>query len=359
MEKGIIISSVVLSNAFKEAGKVKTHNSIPITEYFMIECQHDKVFLVKTNLEDTIKIRLNCEWNFAGSFLLTADVGALMSKIEEQPITVKIRDEDFQIVYVGGEDFSTNFAVDLAQDYITHESGTFESIGAMDYTVFRTMIEKLAPFLSTDELREETTGFCFNNTHAVATNGHMLRYIPNKGIKIKGKDEIIVRNILPYLPKPSKNASYGDVYFDISTDFKIIKIEFEDHVIYSRLIDERYPAYKDVIPQDFSTEFSASNSALKQIIDQALLFANKTTGMIKINVNDQLEISAEDLDFNKEFNRKINYIQKSGEDILFAINGKKLLICIKHLDDKIKFQLKPDTAIILNDEILLMPIQIN
>ena len=63
-KQGIIISSVDLRLAFVEASKVKPSKDIPITENYLIECEKNKCWLVRTNLEDTIKIEWNFEWNF-------------------------------------------------------------------------------------------------------------------------------------------------------------------------------------------------------------------------------------------------------------------------------------------------------
>lgn len=359
MEKGIIISSVALSNAFKELSKVKAYKNWPITDSLKLECFPDEVLLSKSNLVNTVQIRLNCEWNSGCSFLLDNNVGALMLKIEEQPVQIRIKDDDDTIVYIQGDDFNVKFVVDKAENFVSHEYNTFNVIGAMDYPVFRSALEKLTPFLSTDELIPAMNGFCFNKDHVTATDGLTLRYIQNPGLKFKGMDDIILRNIIPYLPKPSKILSFGDAYFDISEDKKIIKIEFNDHIIYSKLIDEKYPDYKAVIPNEFNTEFTIENKALKQVTDQALIFANKTTNQVKINVNGKLDFSAEDFDFSNEFNRSIDYIEKSGDDIVFGVNGKLLVKCLKYLDDKVKVELvDPVKPIILNSEVLLMPVMI-
>lgn len=368
MKKGIIVSSVVLRNAFKECTKVKPIKSIPITESFLLECSPKRTFLVRSNLEDTVKVELGCECNFTGTFLLEASIGKLMAKVEEQPVSINIIDDDVNIVYVYGEDFQTKIVVGDPGNYISREK-EYSEVGSMSYNELRSKLERLVPFLSTDGLRPALTGFCFDEKNIVATNGHIVMRISYCGFDVKakesphnnfkGRDGIIVSNIFKYLPK---NKLEDVITFSLSTDRSCVKIEFHNHVIYSRLIDEGFPDYKSVWPSGFVTEFnlgSLGSLGFKRTIDQALIFANQSTKMIVINVSDKLNVHAEDIDYATEFNKTIEGVDISGEPMKFAVNGKLLADCLRQVSGDIKFQLKaPNQALILNDDILLMPILI-
>ncbi len=355
MKKGIIVSSVVLSNAFKEAGKVKPYSGIPCTESFLLECSPETVYLVRSNLEDTVKVELGCECNFTGAFLLEASIGKLMAKIEEQPVSINIIDEDVETVYVCGDDFETKIVTDHPDDYISHEKDNFKEIGSMGYDEFRAILERLVPFLSKDGLRPAMTGFCFDATNVTATNGNMLRTIPYCGFDVPDKDEIIVRNIFPYLPKLKVSSNVI-----LSVSDKNVKIEFCGHVIYSRLINENYPNYQAVIPRDFVTEFSVGNGSFKKVIEQAMIFANKSTNQINIDVTDKVVIDSEDFDFGNEFSKTMEYKSMSGRHMKFAVNGKIFLECLKYLGDDVNFQLAgTNKGMMLNSEVFLMPIAIS
>ena len=369
MKKGIIVSSVVLSNAFKEAGKVKPIKHIPITKSFLLECSPHRTYLVRSNLEDTVKVELGCECNFTGAFLLEASIGKLMAKIEEQPVSINIIDDDVITIYIYGEGFQTKIVTDHPDDYISHKKEKYKEVGSMSYNELRSNLERLVPFLSTDGLRLSTTGFCFDEKNIVATNGHMVRVIPYCGFEIPvsnpqdlpgkvipGEKEFILSNIFKYLPR---NKMKDVITFSLSADRLRVKIEFYNHVIYSKLINKRFPNYEDVWVKDFVTEFSLVNLELKKSIEQAMIFANASTNMIIINVGDKVDIHSEDLDYNTEFNKALEFKDKSGKPMKFAVNGKLLLVCLKHFDSEVKFQLAaPNRSVILNDEILLMPLMI-
>lgn len=370
MKKGIIVSSVVLSNAFKEASKVKPYKGLPCTESFLLECSPDRTYLVRSNIEDTVKVELGCECNFTGAFLLEASIGKLMAKIEDQPISINIMDDDVKTVYVYGDGFQTKIGTDHPDDYITHVKKEYKEVGSMDYNELRSMLERLVPFLSTDELRPTMTGFCFDESNVTATNGHVLRTIPYCGFNIEasksqlkevhgkvipGRNEFIVSNMFKYLPKNLKD----DITFSLSAERSHVKVEFYNHVIYAKLIDDRYPDYKAVWITDFVTEFSLKSLDLKKTIEQAMIFTNKSTNQININVGDEVEIHSEDLDFATEFNKTLEDVDISGMPMKFAVSGRWLLECLKHFDGEVRFQLAaPNKGIILNDEILLMPMMI-
>ncbi len=366
MKKGIVVSSVVLSNAFKECMKVKPNSHIPIMESFLLECSPDKVYLVRSNIDDTVKVELGCECNFTGAFLLEASVGKLMAKVEEQPISININDDDVTKVFIYGEGFQTVILVGNPMDYIANK-GKYKKVGSMSYNELRSNLERLVPFLATDELRPAMTGFCIDEKNMMATNGYMVRVIPYSGFKIPiskpeggqpGKNEFILTNIFKYLPK---NKMKDVITFSLSEDRLRVKIEFYGHTIYSRLIDERYPDYEAVWVknEDFVTEFKLKTLELKRTLEQALVFANQSTKHVVINVGTKVDIHTEDLDYETEFNRTIEDVETSGKGMEIGVNGKLLLECMKHFDSEVKFQLAaPNRALILNDEVLIMPVML-
>ncbi len=365
-KKGIIISSVGLKLAVIEAAKVKSCKDLLITENYLIECKKDKCWLVKTNLEDTIKIELNCEWNFEGSFLIEPDIVKLFNKIDEQPIELCIDIENPTMVYLTGDGFETSFQTDHPDDFPLTGEGEFREIGSLHSNTFRETLEKLSPFLRKDALRPAMQGYCIDGEQIAATDGHRLSWFrctgidctaPKAGMEaFQPANELVIRNILPYL---RKKVMKGD-FIQFSRTDTVLKLEEYGRVLYTRLINHPYPKYRNVIPKDFNTTIRFKNEVLSKVLEQSLIFANKTSYQIMLKINNSLTVTAEDLDFNRDFKSEISSISKEGDDVTIGINGKLALGCLKHLPEDIKMDIQgPNKAIVMNDELLLMTLSIN
>lgn len=364
-KQGIIISSEGLRLAFVEASKVKPSKDLSITESYLIECKKNKCWLVRTNLEDTIKIELNCEWNFEGSFLIDPDIATLFNKIDEQPISIHIHAEYPTKVYLIGDDFETSFETDHPDDFPITVKGEFREIGGLRYNAFRETLGKLSPFLCKDPLKLAMAGYCIDDEQIAATDGHRLRWIKSPGIDctapkagmeaFQPANELVIRNILPYLRKKAMKEDW--IQFSRTDD--ILKIESFGRIIYTTLIDKPYPTYRNVIPMDFNTTIEIENKVLSKVLEQSLIFANKITSQIMLTINSILTVRSEDLGF-REFQRDIPLISKEGDDVKIGINGRLALECLKHLPADVKMDIQgPNRAIVMNDELLLMTININ
>ena len=309
---------------------------------------------------------MNCEWNFEGAFLIEPDIVKLFAKIDEQPIKLSIDIDIPTKVYLTGDDFETSFETDHPDDFPITVKGEFREIGSLHYNTFREILEKLSPFLSKDEFRPAMTGYCIDGEQIAATDGHRLRWIKMPGldctapkagmVSFQPADELVIRNILPYLRKKMMKGDF--IQFSRTDD--ILKLESPGCILYTTLIEKRYPTYRNVIPEDFNTTIRIENKVLSKVLEQSLIFANKTTSQIMLKINSSLTVRSEDLDFSREFNRDIPLNSKEGDDVIIGINGKLALGCLKHLPEDIKIDIQgPNNAIVMNDELLLMTVKTN
>lgn len=125
--------------------------------------------------------------------------------------------------------------------------------------------------------------------------------------------------------------------------------------------NERYPDYKQVIPQ-YDKFVECDRKELINAVKGQLPFSNKTTHQIKFHFNGSVAISAQDLDFANESWVKIPYSLKTTPDFEIGVNGKFLLESLSTLQDKtvkIYSEGKPSKAVLLNSSVLLMPVMLN
>lgn len=136
-----------------------------------------------------------------------------------------------------------------------------------------------------------------------------------------------------------------------------------DCELISRAIDEKFPDYWNIIPNQDQTKtsYTVDKKSFLKTLDKALLFANKTTHQIRLSLNGANKMSAEDLDFSNEFCAEIGSTYK-GDPIEIGFNGQFLAEVCASFGDSFELELiAPNKAGIIrqgNALALLMPVML-
>ncbi len=225
---------------------------------------------------------------------------------------------------------------------------------------------------STDELRPAMTGVFVNlnedNSTFVATDGHrLIRYLRSDVNSPTKSSLIIPRKALSLLKSAlPTDTTQVTVQFNVSNVF----FKFNNIQLICRLIDERYPDYENVIPQNNDNEMTINRLELLSSLKRIAIYANKTTHQVRLKISgNELHISAEDLDFSNEANEKLN-CEHQGEDIEIGFNARFLIEMLNNLDaDEVMLKLSaPNRAGLIvpkesdADEdvlMLVMPVMLN
>jgi DNA polymerase-3 subunit beta len=223
----------------------------------------------------------------------------------------------------------------------------------------------MSKFCGTDDHRPAMTGVYLNgkgNLSVATTDGHRL-YSFDSEVAIDGD----VKHIVPASVFKALGSSLsGDIIVDLSS----ANASFSDGVtsVVTRLIDERYPDYKNVMPTSNDKIADFLNSELQSALSRVLLCANKTTYQVrlKFSTDGTLTIQGEDLDYSNEASDVLDLINYDGEEMEIGFNGKLLLDVLKSLGSsvKMKMSLPNRAALFFNDQdesktLLLMPVMLN
>ena len=221
----------------------------------------------------------------------------------------------------------------------------FNSIGSF---TFGKDFVKAQKFVGKDELRPVMMGVFIDTAKIVSTDAHKMFFKAHNqtlsGTMLLGKD-------LFFLSGEYQVSKNKDGY---------IKLVNDEMTIVHREIDGKYPNYEAVIPQDNPIAISINKDELKESTEIALLTANPNT--YKIVLNTELsKISSEDVDFGSESNIGLQIEKLRGENITIGYNGKFMLDVVSVLDEKsVKIEMStPSRAMIINGQVLLMPIMLN
>lgn len=354
---------------------VPTRTPMPILENFLLEIKEGKLTIHATDLEISLKSSLNvvAEENFEAvvpAKLLYDVVRSLKETTivfttgDKGKINLKTDNGKYTLSYIDPKEFPdipvfpANGGEDVSQITLNGDD-------------LRYAFEKTSFAMSKEEMRPAMMGTLFdfeeNGLKVVATDGHRLSNLLNKKIKYDKVEQYIV---------PERAVSVLLKVLD-SKDVKIfmskthMSFTLNDMELITRLIGQKYPDYQSVIPLENEFELKLKTKELHNAIKRMMLFSTSNTRRVKFSIsNNNLEISAEDLDLGASGNENIG-CKYSGDSIEIGFNSAYVNDILNHLDDEeeIIFKLhSPTKAVIVvpdkkkeNEELmmLLMPVRLN
>jgi len=236
----------------------------------------------------------------------------------------------------------------------------------------RQIIDKTLFAVSKDELKPSLTGVYFkfndNDLTAVATDGHRLvRYIlKNVNSQEFNSNVIVPRKFLALILTLLKDGEEIQLWLCDNH----LNLALENDVIYTRIIDERFPDYENVIPKDNDKSLTIGRDDILSAVKRVSIFSNKSTNQIALRLSaDKLLLTTEDPEKASKAQEELtgNY---RGEDLTIGYNAVYLKDILSHVEDEnLVIQLKtsisaalfyPDSPKEDNDiTMLLMPIRLN
>ena len=246
--------------------------------------------------------------------------------ISDFKIKMLIKSGDFKIVGNDPEDFLDFPIIDAEADNGSVAIDPDILSSALKYTIFCT---------SSDELRPAMNGICIDlkengECNFVGTDAHRLTLYKVSNLETTGEKTLILPNkSTKMIIKTLENADNPDVTFGFNDNYVAFTIA-ETHIV-CRLIDETYPKYDTVIPENLDRKILFGKNETVAILRMMQAYADKSNDMIKITVeNNKLELLARDKDFNTESKQELS-CQYEGEKYSIGFNGKLLIELLKAL----------------------------
>ncbi len=369
--KFIASSSSLLKHLQQISGVINANTVLPILEDFLFEIGDKKLNIVASDLETVMKVQMEIESKETGRVCIPAKVLIdTLKNIADQPLTFSI-DNNFTVEItsdngkykVPGED-PDNFPKEPASDDTT---GFPMSSGALIKAINKTLFA-----VSTDDLRPAMTGVFFELTpefiQFVATDAHRLVRYKRLDTQASRTDSFIV----PKKPlNLLKNAlPDNDDEITVSYNSKHLFVTHGAIQMVCRLIDARFPDYKVVIPIDNPYKLIVNKAEFQSALRRVSIFSNKSTNLAALNISgSELQITAQDIDFNFEGNERMN-CQYDGEDMQIAFNAKFLIEMLNAADTaevRLELSVPSKAGLIKPSEqaagedilMLLMPLMLN
>lgn len=281
-----------------------------------------------------------------------------------QHVTVKHNSGSFSFPFPAGNKFYAVLA-GMAGEAVNKEP--VAPVKILDtITVGSQILKSLATatkFISRDDLRPVMMHVCIaienKKVEVVATDAHQLYKSQSAYASKKKRVEILVsekdaKAIAAIKPQDDKT----DIH--ILSDNKIM-IEGQ---IFSTFTDRRFVDYRVVVPE-YTNYMEFEREDFIKNVKRVLPYSNKSTSQVCLNINGQIFLTAQDVDFSFEGGSKMRYLKKQFKDTEIAFNGKFLIDALnifKEKNIKMFTDGSPTKAgIFTNDKdtVLIMPLMLN
>lgn len=368
----IVSSNTLLKHLQSISGVLSTSNTLPILDNFLFEIENDELTVSASDLETTMRTKLNIEANESGKIAIPAKLlMEILKNLPDQPCTFLVDNDSFgiEISYDNGKSKMVGYnGVEYPKLPPIDKKKQFKVTGeiiskAINKTIFATGNDDLRPVMSGVYCQFSPQELIF-----VATDAHKLVCYKRTDSKAEGNASFI----LPKKPLNLLKANlHGEEEVLVEFNESNAIFTFNDLELVCRLIDGKFPNYEAVIPKENPNVLTVDRLQFLGSLKRVSIFSNKSTHQVKLKIaGSELSLFAEDIDFSNESNERLT-CSYDGEDIEIAFNSKFLMEMLSNLESsEIKIKMSaPNRAGILvpgssdneHEDILMlvMPVMLN
>lgn len=359
-----------LNKALNIVGKITNKNStLPILNNVLLKTEKGRIKLSSTNLEIGINYFLGGKVEEEGEITIPTKLFAsFVANLPNGNVEVKLREDVLNVKCNG---YKTNIKGLSAKDYPLTPKLEVKPIFKIKSSEFKKALSQVSPAISSSESRVEITGVFMNLAELdknkitlVATDSYRLaeRTINLEKENVNKEFKDVLGNITSVIiPKNTaqelvRNLDEAEEMLEVTISESQILFTFGSANMISRLLDGKYPDYKQIIPDKFELKMAVNKNEITKGIRVASLFSNISNNSIEFKLlsgSKNLEIAAETSDLGNNSTRipvgdiskdlNILYNHKflidglnslEGEEVSFNINNEALPTVLTSADDK-------------------------
>jgi len=331
--KFIVNTNQLLNRLQSISGTIVSKPVIPILDHFLFDIKGNKLTIYGTDLETSMSTSLEVQSDEDVRIAVPSKMCMdTLKALPNQPVTFTVQ-EDKSSIEIKSEFGRYKLIGQNADDFPKIPDTTSENSFTMAAGVLSSSIAQTIFASGNDELRLSLTGVYVqlykDNAVFVATDANRLVKVERKDVKPGVETNFI-------LPKKALNLLKANLPQD-DTETKVDFNEsnafftFGDISLICRLIDERYPDYRAVIPTENPNKLTLSRQDFLNSVKRISIFGNRTTNQINIKITgSELTIFAEDLDMSNEAVERLG-CDYSGEDMEIGFNSKLLIEMLQNI----------------------------
>ena len=353
------------------SGTIVSKPVIPILDHFLFDITDKKLTITGTDLETTMSTTMEVQSDedirIAVPSKMCIDT---LKELPNQPVTFTIS-TDKNTIELKSEFGRYKLVGQNADDFPKIPESNAENSFSISSGVLSSSIAQTIFSSGNDELRLSLTGVYVqlfkDNAVFVATDANRLVKVERTDVQPGLETNFILPKKALNLLKSNlpQDDSATQVDFNDSNAF----FTFGDVSLICRLIDERYPDYQAVIPEENPNRLTINRTEFLNSIKRSSIYGNKTTNQVNVKITgSELTIHAEDIDLSNEAVERLG-CDYTGQDMEIGFNARLLIEMLQNLstsDIIIELSSPSRAGIILPSEnvenenllMLLMPMMI-
>ena len=273
--KGHTMKFSILRSKFLEGLKsvqniVAGKGSLPIIQNVMIEAKEGEIKLTTTDLDISIRSTVGCDVKEEGASTLPVKIlFNLMVKAPEGEVEVTIDQNEQAVIRAGSASYKLNGKPEA--EFPRLNAGDESNEYIMSRQTLQEMLRKTSYAASQDDTRRTLKGVLMSFKDScltmVATDGRRLALVEKEMEFPKNAERDIV---LPSKAVQELQRSLnGDGDVKINVQQSKISFSFGDVQIFSKLMDDAYPNYRQVIPAECAEKIVVDRQLLLNALERA------------------------------------------------------------------------------------------
>ena len=337
--KFIVNSQQLLKQLQLLNGVISSNNTMPVIGCFHLHLEERELTVKATDLSTTLVARIDVETaameqpeEIAVPAKMLLD---MLKTFDDVPLTFDVDPQTHVITVSCGQGTYQLVGMDVAT-YPTLPNKEAESSVTIGSNALEMAINKTIFATSTDEMHQQMNGIlCEMSPEGitfVATDAHKLVRYRRKDVHSEETTSFILPKRPILLVKNILSAHKEDAEVTIEYNKMNLYITFDRFFIVCRLVEGRYPNYDAAIPKDNPNRLILDRLSFLNTLRRVSLFSSEATRQVRLSVQtDQINISAEDLEFSNRANEIIP-CQYEGSPMDIGFNAKFLGEMLSNLD---------------------------
>ncbi len=326
--------------------------NLPILNNVLIKAEKGRIILSTTNLEIGINCIIRGKIENEGNFTVPARVFAdYVNLLQKDNVSLELKDQEVELTTPNNK---TRFKGSSPEEFPSIPKIKKEKVCSIGVSELRDGISSVLFAVANTSSRPEISGVVFDfnkdpkKLTIAATDSYRLAEkrialkeseIENKKIIVPSKTLQEVIKILNLIKENKDTDTGGFVNIYLSPDNQILftfpdtKIGTEDSIeLVSRLVDGKYPEYKEIIPENHTTKITVNKKDLINIIKTSSLFAKSGANSIKLEFLNSNEVSV--FSANSETGENLSKLSAKvdGNNNEITINYRYLLDGLSHIN---------------------------
>ena len=307
--------------------------SLQILQNVLLEAKGRELKMTTTDLDISIRTVCECEVVEAGCSTLPVKLlFSAITKVAEGVVEIEIDAKERATISAGNARYKLAGMPESEFPRLPKDEEAY--MYTISQAVFGEMLRKVSYAASQDDTRRTLKGvlISFKNEKMtmVATDGRRLALVENELEFPKSAERDLVLPSKAVVELQRSLGSEGDISLMVQKSQMCFKVG--DMTVYSKLMDDAYPNYKQVIPKETAETISVDRQLLLDALDRASVMTMDEAHSTKlIFESGKLTVTSAASDIGEA--RDVVPIKYAGEKIEIMFNPAYVMDPLKAIDD--------------------------